>query len=138
MAGMNMLAARGAFSMITSAASGYSCMAISYTFPGGLEGYVGGTVLVAVRNMSVTEAVHVELRSTWTDLAGVSQVATLGLGLSGTSALTIQKIGLVGSNDGGVFPYTNVVGSALQVIILNAQSGVSAIGTSGVVALWAL
>ena len=139
MAGMNILAAQGFFSMAASAASGYSSLALSYTFPRGIGSLVGGSVVICIKNMSTTDPVHMEVRSLWTDMQGVSQTTTLGLGFSGASALTVQKLALVNSSESVAFPYTNIIGSALQVIVMNAISGTSSAAPgSGTVSIWAL
>ena len=138
MAGMNMLAARGSYALGASAASGASAIALSYALPMGMNALVGGSLVLCVTNVHATDPVHVQLRSQWTDMNNASQSTHLGLALSGTSAVTMQTLTWVGSNASIAIPYTNVVGSAVQVIIMNAVAGTSSLGASGVVALWGL
>lgn len=138
MAGMNLLAAQGTYALGASAASGVSAVALSYTLPNGLRSMMGGAVVLCVMNNHPTDAVHVQLRSIWTDMNGVSQTSVLGVGFSGTSAMTVQKMVLVASSESITIPYTNVIGSALQVVVLNAQAGVSSLGASGSVSIWGL
>ena len=138
MAGMNMLAALGSYAFGASAASGVSLTAISYTFPNGLDTLLAGSMVLCIKNTHTADPVHVEMRSIWTDVNGVSQTTTIGVALSGTSAPTIQKLIWVGSSEGVVIPYTNIVGSALKVVVLNAISGTAGTGASGTVSLWGL
>ncbi len=128
--GLNFLAAQGSYAFATSAASGVSALALSYAFPNGLDSLVGGTFVLCVRNTSPTDPVHVEMRSLWTDMNNVSVTTTLGVAFSGTSAVTIQKLVLVNSGESIAIPYSNIVGSAVRVVMLNAIIGTSSIGAS--------
>ena len=138
MAGMNMLMARGSYTMANSAASGASAIALSYTLPMGVNALAGGSIVLCITNTHATDPVHVQLRSQWTDINNVSQSTHLGLALSGTSAVTTQTLVWVGSNASIAVPYTNVIGSAVQVVVMNAIAGTTSLGASGVVALWGL
>ena len=136
MAGMNMLAAQGFFSIVSSATSGTSSLAVSYPFSKGMGSLMAGAIVICIKNSSSADPVHMEARTVWTDMQGVSQVTTLGVGFSGASAVTIQKLTLVASGESIAVPYTNVVGSALQVWVMNAASTTSSV--SGTVSIWAL
>lgn len=138
MAGMNMLMARGSYALGASAASGASAVALSYALPMGINAIVGGSLVLCVANAHPTDPVHIQLRSQWTDINNVSQSTHLGLALSGASAVTTQTLTWVGSNESIAVPYTNIIGSALQVVVMNAIAGTSSLGASGVVALWGL
>ncbi len=130
-----MLAAQGSYAMGASAASGASALALSYALMTGMQNLMGNAFVLTVANASPTDPMHVEIRSIWTDKNSVSQTTTLGVGFSGASAVTIQKLVLVGSSESIAIPYTNIVGSAIRVMLLNAISGTGA-GGSGTVALW--
>ena len=138
MAGMNMLAAQGSYAFGASAASGVSITAVSYTLPNGMDALVAGSMVLCVANVHTADPVHIQMRSLWTDMNGVSQTTTLGVALSGTSAPTLQKLVWVGSSESIAIPYTNVVGSAVLVVVMNAISGTAGTGASGTVSLWGL
>ena len=138
MAGMNMLAAQGSYALGASAASGASAIAVSYMLPMGRQALIGGSLVLCIANVHATDPVHVQLRSQWTDVNGTSQSTHLGIGVSGTSAVTMQTLIWVGSNASIAVPYANVVGSAVQVVVMNAVAGTNSVGASGVVALWGL
>jgi hypothetical protein len=143
MAGTMRLATASYAFLSAGGTCGASLLALSYAYQGIMDyGAPGGMFTVAITNAASTAPLHVEVRTTWTDLRGVSQTTPVPVGRPsntqtfGGSALATQTLTLLLSGQGGLLTYEHVAGSALQVWILTASTVADAAGVSGAVTLW--
>ena len=142
MALVNSLLASVSYAMAPAGASGFSTLALSYVLSAPNDFWPANTFCVGVVNTQTVAPLHVELRTTWTDINGVSQTTPLTVGrvsntqTYGGSALYAQTLTLLLSGQNAIVPYDNIIGSAIQVWLLAASTTATNQGASGSITLW--
>lgn len=139
---VNSRLALASYVMSAAGASGASLMVLSYAMPAPNDLWGGNVFTVHLTNAAPTAPLHVQMRTTWTDMNGTSQTTPVTLGFVsntqtfGGSALYAQTLAFLVSGQGAVIPFGNVTGSAVQVWLLAASTTADAAGVSGAVQLW--
>lgn len=139
----NVKLATASYALSAGGASGFSVMALSYAFSAPNDYAVPtGRVTLCITNGCTTAPIHVEMRSVWEGVSGVSSTSPMTVALLsntygfGGSAPVAQTLTLLPSGADAVLPYQFVAGSALQVWVLAASTVADAAGCSGQVTLW--
>jgi hypothetical protein len=142
MALTNSRLAVGSWALSAGGTSGASMVALSYALSAPNDFWGNNTFVIGLTNNSTTAPLLIEMRTVWTGLNGVSCTAPMMI----TTASNIQSYGnsgvepktayLLASGKGGLLPFTGVVASTIQCIIMAASTTADAAGASGSITLW--